>query len=73
MNSQNINSSFHATGVFPVNHQVLEILQEKEKSPAKLSMAAIAKSNGINFLPLYIVLKNPLSVKVLWWNSPVKK
>ena len=33
--------------------QALEILQEK-KSPPKLSMAAIAKSNGINFLPLYM-------------------
>ena len=50
MTPQNITSSFHATGVFPVNRQALEILQE---SPAKLSMAAIAKTNGINFLPLY--------------------
>ena len=39
MTSQNITSSFHATGVFPVNRQALEILQEK-KSPPKLSMAA---------------------------------
>ena len=52
MTSQNITSSFCATGVFPVNRQALEMLQEK-KSPPKLSMAAIAKSNGINFLPLY--------------------
>ena len=53
MTPQNITSSFRATGVFPVNRQALEILQVKEKSPAKLSMAAIAKTNGINFLPLY--------------------
>ena len=54
MTSQNITSSFRATGVFPVNHdqQALEILQEK-KSPPKLSMSAIAKSTGIDFLPLY--------------------
>ena len=53
MTPQNITSSFRATGVFPVNRQALEIMQVKEKSPAKLSMAAIAKTNGINFLPLY--------------------
>ena len=53
MTPQNITSSFRATGVFPVNRQALEILQVKEKSPVKLSMAAIAKTNGINFLPLY--------------------
>ena len=41
------------TGVFSVNRQALEILQIKKKSPAKLSMAAIAKTNGINFFPLY--------------------
>ena len=40
MTSQNITSSFRATGVFPVNRQALEILQGK-KSPPKLSMAAI--------------------------------
>ena len=49
MTTQNITSSFRATGVFPVNRQVLEILQVKEKGPAKLSMAAIGKTNGINF------------------------
>ena len=47
-----ITSSFRATGVFPVNRQAFEILQEKKSQP-KLSMAAIAKNNGINFLPLY--------------------
>ena len=52
MTSQNITSSFRATGVFPVNRQALEILQEKKSLP-KLSMAAIAKNNGINILPLY--------------------
>ena len=61
MTSQNITSSFCATGVFPVNRQALEILQEKEKSPQKLSMAAIAKSNGINFLPLYSPKKSLIS------------
>ena len=45
MTPRNITSSFRATGVFPVNRQALEILQVKEKSPAKLSMAAIAKTN----------------------------
>ena len=48
MTSQNITSSFCATGVFPVNRQALEILQEK-KSPPKLSMAAIAKIMGSIF------------------------
>jgi len=65
MSSQNITSSFRATGVFPVNRQALEILQEKEKSPAKLSMAAIAKSNGINFLPLYSPKKSLVSKGVV--------
>ena len=36
-------SVLHA-GVFPVNHQALEILQVKKKSPPKLSTAAIAKT-----------------------------
>ena len=53
MTPQNITSSFRTTGVFPVNRLALEILQEKEKFSPKLSMADIAKSNGINFLPLY--------------------
>ena len=61
MNPQNISSSFRTTGVFPVNRQALEILQEKEKSPPKLSMAAVAKSNGINFLPLSSPRKSLIS------------
>ena len=52
MTPQNITSSFRATGVFPVNQQALEILQVKEKSPAKLSMVAIAKTNEIFFATL---------------------
>ena len=62
MTPQNITSSFRATGVFPVNRQALEILQIKEKSLAKLSMAAIAKTNGINFLPLYSPKRSLISI-----------
>lgn len=61
MNPQNISSSFRTTGVFPVDRQALEILQEKEKSLPKLSMAVVAKSNGINFLPLYSPRKSLVS------------
>ena len=60
MTTQNITSNFRATGVFPVNHQALEILQVKEKSTAKLSMAAIGKTNKINFLLLLYSPKRSL-------------
>ena len=53
MTPQNITSSFRTTGVFPVNRLALEILQEKEKFSPKWSMVDVAKSHGINFLPLY--------------------
>ena len=65
MTPQNITSSFRATRVFPVNSQALEILQVKEKSPAKLSMATIAKTNGINFLPLYSPKRSLISKDVV--------
>ena len=60
MTTQNITSSFCATGVFPVNRQALEVLQVKEKSPAKLSMAVIGKTNGIDFLLLLYSPKRSL-------------
>ena len=53
MTPQNTTSSFHTTGVFPVNCLAMEMLQEKEKFSPKLLMVDIAKSHGINFLPLY--------------------
>ena len=43
---------FHATGVFPVNHDAIEIPGVKQRSKAT-PLAAVAKKNGINYLPLF--------------------
>ncbi len=51
MSPSNVLSSFRATGVYPVNRSAIEIPGEKKK--ASTPMAAIAKNNGISYLPLY--------------------
>ena len=52
MTPRNITSGFHATGVFPVNRDAIEIPGVKQRSKAT-PLAAVAKKNGINYLPLF--------------------
>ena len=52
MTPRNITSGFRATGVFPVNRDAIEIPGVKQGSKAT-PLAAVAKKNGINYLPLF--------------------
>ena len=52
MTPRNITSGFRATGVFPVNRDTIKIPGVKQCSKAT-PLAAAAKKNGINYLPLY--------------------
>ena len=45
-------SGFRANGVFPVNHDAIEIPGVKQHSKAT-PLATVAKKNGINYLPLF--------------------
>ncbi len=53
MTPQNIIASFRMTGVFPVNREAISIPRKRKSTSNSTPISAVARKNGIGYLPLY--------------------